>query len=111
MVRSLASLVGELEVERVTPARLRGALGRGPPPTPRTPSTHARWGGSSRGTASRSIGCDRPYPERRATRALDSLRRAPALWGSTPVLLYGFDDFTRLQLDTIETLGASWGPR
>ena len=44
-------------------------------------------------------------PERRAVRALDELRRRPALWRRTPVLFYGFDDLTRLQLDVIETLG------
>ena len=43
--------------------------------------------------------------EQRAVRALDALRRRPALWGGTPVLVYGFDDLTRLQLDAIETLG------
>src|SRR5436305_680928 len=43
--------------------------------------------------------------EQRAMRALDALRRDPALWGRTPVLFYGFDDLTRLQLDAIETLG------
>lgn len=36
--------------------------------------------------------------------ALDALRRAPATWGPTPVFVYGFDDFTRLELDAIETL-------
>ncbi len=55
--------------------------------------------------------CDPPVsdPERQATRALDLLRRTPVLWGSMPVLLYGFDDFTRLQLDAIETLGVVVG--
>ncbi len=38
-------------------------------------------------------------------RALDALRERPALWARTPVLFYGFDDLTRLQLDAIETLG------
>jgi ATP-dependent helicase/DNAse subunit B len=38
-------------------------------------------------------------------RALDALRGAPSLWGETPVLFYGFDDLTPLQLDAIETLG------
>ncbi len=47
--------------------------------------------------------------EQRATRALDALRRAPGLWGRTPVLFYGFDDLTRLQLDAIETLGVVVG--
>src|SRR6202035_1025882 len=49
--------------------------------------------------------------ELRITRALDELRRKPARWPSTPVLLYGFDDFTELQLDTIETLGGVVGAR
>ncbi len=111
VVRSLTALVGELEVERVTPTRLRGALdawaaadsGHAP---------HARQLGELfegyRHGLERMRGA-RVSPERQATRALDALRRTPALWGSTPVLLYGFDDFTRLQLDAIETLGAVVG--
>ncbi len=47
--------------------------------------------------------------ELRATRALDQLRRKPASWGPVPVLLYGFDDFTELQVDTILTLGGVVG--
>src|SRR5208282_2629052 len=43
--------------------------------------------------------------EQSAAHALDALRERPALWGLTPVLIYGFDDLTRLQLDAIETLG------
>ena len=43
--------------------------------------------------------------------ALDELRRTPARWGATPVLFYGFDDLTRLQLDAIETLGRVVGAR
>jgi ATP-dependent helicase/DNAse subunit B len=111
VVRSLMALVGELEVERVTPARLRGALdawvaadpGHGP---------HARRLGELFEGYRRGMERLRPVgvgPERQATRALDALRRTPSLWGATPVLLYGFDDFTRLQLDTIETLGAVVG--
>ena len=49
--------------------------------------------------------------ELRVTGALDALRRKPALWASTPVLLYGFDDLTELQLDAIETLGVVVGAR
>ncbi|HWX52389.1 MAG TPA: PD-(D/E)XK nuclease family protein, partial [Solirubrobacteraceae bacterium] len=44
-------------------------------------------------------------PEQRAVRGLDALRERPALWARTPVLFYGFDDLTALQLDAIETLG------
>jgi ATP-dependent helicase/DNAse subunit B len=39
-----------------------------------------------------------------AWRALDALRREPRRWGRTPVFVYGFDDFTPLELDALETL-------
>jgi len=39
-----------------------------------------------------------------ARAALDGLRERPAAWGARPVLLYGFDDLTPLQLDAVETL-------
>ena len=47
----------------------------------------------------------RPDGEQQAVRALDALRERPALWRDSPVLFYGFDDLTPLQLDAIETLG------
>jgi ATP-dependent helicase/DNAse subunit B len=39
-----------------------------------------------------------------ARRALDALRRSPDAFGRSPVFVYGFDDFTPLELDAIETL-------
>ncbi|MBA2439426.1 MAG: PD-(D/E)XK nuclease family protein, partial [Thermoleophilaceae bacterium] len=39
-----------------------------------------------------------------AWRALDALRRDPASWGVTPVFVYGFDDFTPVELDALEVL-------
>lgn len=45
----------------------------------------------------------------RVTAALDVLRERPALWGGTPVLLYGFDDLGALQLDVIESLAGPVG--
>lgn len=111
-VRALAALVGELEVERVTPRRLRGAL-----------REWARAGmgedGAAGGPAIRAAELSALYegyhellermgrldPDQRAARALDAVRRAPALWARTPVLLYGFDDLTSLQFDAIQTLG------
>ena len=39
-----------------------------------------------------------------ARQALDALRREPAGWGGTPLFVYGFDDFTPLELDALETL-------
>ena len=111
VVRSLATLVGELEVERVTPARLRGALDAwaavDPGHAPHARQVGALFEGYRRGLE--RLRPARVSPERQAALALDELRRTPAMWGSTPVLLYGFDDFTRLQLDTIETLGGVVG--
>ncbi len=123
---ALARLVAELEIQRVAPARLRGALGR----LKAEASTHSEQPGEDRSIEAHPGG-DRATLERlcevyeryqealakmkradhelRATRALDALRRKPALWGSTPVLLYGFDDLTELQLDAIETLGGIVG--
>ncbi len=107
-VRALAALVTELQVERVTPARLHAALGAW---------AAAEEGGGGRGRRAHELHTlfaayhelllelKRSDPEQRATLALDALRRSPALWGATPVRLYGFDDLTRLQLDAIETIG------
>ncbi|HET8673636.1 MAG TPA: PD-(D/E)XK nuclease family protein [Thermoleophilaceae bacterium] len=39
-----------------------------------------------------------------AWRALDALRRDAGAWGETPAFFYGFDDFTPLELDALETL-------
>lgn len=104
-VQALSGLLAELQVRRVTPARLRAAL--------------SEWASADGQRAGRAelgelfaeyrhtlerIG--RVDGEQRAVRALDELRRRPALWGATPVLFYGFDDLTRLQIDAIETLGA-----
>jgi ATP-dependent helicase/DNAse subunit B len=112
-VRTLAALVAELEVERVTPARLHRALGA-------WATAAAEGEGEGEGGRERRAQelralfaayhdllaeLGRLDPEQRATLALDALRRAPALWGTTPVHLYGFDDLTRLQLDAIETIG------
>lgn len=106
--RALAGFIAELEVERVTPGRLRQALGAWSKDT----------GASSRDDERAEEMCDlfeayhrtleaigRVDPEQRAARALDGIRRSPAAWGATPVLFYGFDDLTRLQLDAIETIG------
>ncbi len=48
-----------------------------------------------------------------------ALRREPAAWGERPVLLYGFDDLSREQVELIDALGAAapvtiavaWEPR
>ena len=39
--------------------------------------------------------------------ALDALREEPGRWGATPVLFYGFDDLTALQVDAVTALAAT----
>jgi RecB family exonuclease len=146
---ALARLVAELETQRVTPARLRGALGAllaadsgaGGARSSDERTTVEHLGGQRRTiehsgggrTAAAGSSEERTTLERvceayeryhealvqikradrelHVTRALDALRRKPALWGATPVVLYGFDDLTELQLDAIETLGGVVGAR
>jgi ATP-dependent helicase/DNAse subunit B len=103
-VHALAELFDELQVRRVTPARLSQALAS---------LAQADGAGASRAEVGRLFseyraalaGLGRLDSEQRAVLALDALRERPALWGQTPVLFYGFDDLTRLQQDAIETLG------
>jgi ATP-dependent helicase/DNAse subunit B len=103
-VRALADLFAELQVRRVTPARLDQALSswRAADGPAAAPADLARLFSEYRATLERLGRLD---AELRAVRALDTLRERPALWGETPVLFYGFDDLTRLQLDAVETLG------
>jgi ATP-dependent helicase/DNAse subunit B len=102
--RALAELLGELQVRRVSAGRLIRAL--------------EAWG-TADGLGAGQAGLGRVFAgyqdalrrldmldsDQRSVLALDALRERPSLWGATPVLLYGFDDFTTLQLDAIETLG------
>jgi ATP-dependent helicase/DNAse subunit B len=103
-VHALGELFAELAVRRVTPGRLGQALSswRAADGAAAHPPELERLFGEYRATLER-IG--RVDGEQRAVRALDALRERPALWARTPVLFYGFDDLTRLQLDAIETLG------
>jgi ATP-dependent helicase/DNAse subunit B len=103
-VRAMSELLGELRTRHVSPARLVSAL-------------DAWLQADGPGVARVELGrmymrydaelkrLARVDSEQRIVRALDALRERPALWGGTPVLFYGFDDLTRLQLDAIETLG------
>lgn len=96
--RALAAAVADLQVASVSPKRLKGALGEGSG-SAGIGEIHERYL-----AALRRIG--RLDVEMRSRLALDVLRRSPALWRGAPVLFYGFDDLTPLQLDAIETLGA-----
>jgi ATP-dependent helicase/DNAse subunit B len=136
LASALARLVAELETQRVTHARLRGALrawrfadgalsGARKMDGAREMSKRTADGGDG-GPGDAPAALERVCEvyeryhealakmrctdrELRVTRALDALRREPKRWGATPVLLYGFDDLTELQLDAIETLGGVVG--
>ncbi|HTZ85811.1 MAG TPA: PD-(D/E)XK nuclease family protein [Solirubrobacteraceae bacterium] len=105
LIRVLSELVAELQARRISPARFTRALeGWGEADGEATvPSGLARMYAEYRETLAR---LGRVDGEQRAVEALDALRERPAMWGRTPVLLYGFDDLTSLQLDAVETLGA-----
>jgi ATP-dependent helicase/DNAse subunit B len=107
-VRAAARFVAELGGAHVDPARLTKAL--------------RDWAGQGprRGYADEVAALYRGYrdglvaaglvdPELFAWRALDRLRRDPARWGTTPLFVYGFDDFTPLELDVLETVARRCG--
>ena len=109
-VRALGVMVAELEVQRVTPARLGAALRAWEAADGGEATAGLEDLGKCFGEYQRMLAqIGRTDHERRAAQALDALRRKPALWGATPVLMYGFDDFGALQLDVIETLGTVVG--
>ena len=100
--------IAELERSMIGPEQLADAL--------------AKWAGDGprRGYADEVAELYQRYSEQLDTaglvddelfawRALDALRAAPASWGATPVFVYGFDDFTRLELDAITTLAGVVG--
>jgi ATP-dependent helicase/DNAse subunit B len=101
--RAATRLVGELERSLVTPARFGRALADWAGDGPRAGFAREvaaiyrgyRAGMDAAGVASEELA---------AWRAADALRRHPDRWGRTPVFVYGFDDFTEVELDAIETL-------
>ncbi|MGN6372565.1 MAG: PD-(D/E)XK nuclease family protein [Solirubrobacteraceae bacterium] len=110
--KALAESVAELQVARIDPATLGNAV------EPSGAQGHERLPASEQPVIARLCEVFDAYSEElarlgradvelRTVRALDELRRRPALWGDTPVLLYGFDSFTELELDAIETLGGA----
>ncbi len=104
-VRALSELFVALRTRRVSPARLIAALDAwlqadGPA------AARAELGRLYIRYDAELQRLGRSDAEQRTVRALDALRERPSLWGGTPVLLYGFDDLSHLQLDAIETLGS-----
>ena len=103
-LRALGELFAELQMRRASPGRFAGAIAAWAEADGEE-EARTRLGriySDYRATLER-IG--RADTEQQAVRALDVLRERPAQWGASPVLFYGFDDLTPLQLDAIETLG------
>jgi ATP-dependent helicase/DNAse subunit B len=107
-IRAAVRLVSELERSMVEPQRFTQAL--------------REWAGDGprRGYADEVAMIYARYRERleatgladyelSAWRALNALRRDARAWGETPVFAYGFDDFTPLELDALETLSRICG--
>jgi ATP-dependent helicase/DNAse subunit B len=98
--RAAVAFVAELERTLVTPQRLTAAIRAWPDATPAAHEATRIYAGYHR--LLERLG--RVDPELFAWRALDALRARPPAWGTTPVLLYGFDDLTPLERDAVETL-------
>jgi ATP-dependent helicase/DNAse subunit B len=102
--RAAATFIGELEEARTEPQRLTRAL--------------RDWAGSDSrrrryvddvaaiyaAYRRRLARLGRPDGELHAAAALDALRLDPARWGRTPVVFYGFDDLSPVQVDAVDTL-------
>jgi ATP-dependent helicase/DNAse subunit B len=98
-------LVSDLEQARIEPPRLRAALALWTQDAdPRRQAEAAELGALYAAYRRGLERLGRTDPDLRTTAVLDALRLAPGRWGTTPVLLYGFDDLTAPQLDAIDAL-------
>jgi ATP-dependent helicase/nuclease subunit B len=103
-VEALLRLASELEERRIDPARWWVAMrawGEREPPRAAYAEELARLYGAYRDGLEKLGRRDRVLHDQAA---LDELRLQPARWRATPVFLYGFDDLTPPQRDTVETL-------
>ena len=101
--RAATRLFQELERSRVEPQRLSAALKRWAPEGPR--ATYAtEIAALYRAYRERLEAAGLVDTELFAWRALERLRHEPHRWGRTPVFVYGFDQFTELQLEALEVL-------
>ena len=102
-------LVDELEERRISPGRwyaaLRAWAAEAPAQSAYAEELAALYGAYRDGLE--RLG--RRDARLHTVEALDRLRLEPARWGKTPVLLYGFDDLTPQQRDTVETLAVHCG--
>ncbi|MEA2419793.1 MAG: hypothetical protein QOE60_1999, partial [Thermoleophilaceae bacterium] len=105
-VRAAAEFVAELERSMVEPARFTKALrtwAAGGPRERYAEEVAAIYRGYRSGLEAAGLA----DPELFAWHALDALRSDPARWGTTPVFVYGFDDFDALQLHALDTLASA----
>ncbi len=107
-VRAAARFVAELERSMVDPARLTRALRDWTGSGPRRAYAE-EVAAVYRGYRSAIDAAGLADPELYAWRALDALRENPEAWGATPLFVYGFDDFTPLELDALDTIAARCG--
>ena len=108
-LRAFLALADELGTLRITPARWIAALRTWSEAEPGR-AAYARDLGTLYRAYMAGVERTRRLDETgHAIAALDALRTEPARWGSTPVLLYGFDDLTPLQRDIVETLALRVG--
>jgi ATP-dependent helicase/DNAse subunit B len=107
-VRAAARFVAELGRSMVDPARLTVGLRAWAGDGPRrdyAEEVAAIYRGYHDGLERAGLA----DPELFARRALDAVRLEPERWGATPLFVYGFDDFTPLELDALETVARRCG--
>ena len=101
--RAATRFIGELERALITPQRFARALADWAGDGPRAAFARelaAIYRGYREGMDAAGLASE----ELAAWRAADALREHPDRWDRTPVFVYGFDDFTELELDAIESL-------
>jgi ATP-dependent helicase/DNAse subunit B len=106
--RAAARLISELERTMVEPASFESALEQWAGHGPRR--RYAREVASIyRAYRDRLSAAGLTDSDLAAWRAVDALRERPHDFGTTPVFVYGFDDFTPIELDALETLAGRVG--
>jgi ATP-dependent helicase/DNAse subunit B len=107
--RASGHLITELEQERVAPRRFTTALRSWAEGVPERLGYAADLSAIYRRYVQGLDEIGMVDAEMFAWGALDQLREHPDRWPGAAVFLYGFDDFTAIELDTIETLAKQAG--
>ncbi|HSD78714.1 MAG TPA: hypothetical protein VLA98_14970, partial [Solirubrobacteraceae bacterium] len=107
--RALLRLADELEERRIEPGRWWAALRAWAAAEPGRGAYAEDLGALYAAYRDALAALGRRDGPLHAVAALDTLRVDPARWGGAPVVLYGFDDLTPLELDAVETLAVHVG--